>query len=408
MLLPMAENTTWAPKIEKRAHPFGEKGVRSSLEEVAKKASEGANSFRVQKWVGDVLDAARSQGSKVDSAIGRARALLKAAQQKLWKPDPVGTEWIAGAHLLACKVDDPDGPCLKAGDCDDLAVLLGAACTNAGIPTLIVGHGYDAEKNISHVLCAVHANGRWWYADPSTDFPLGQHVKFTRERILAIPSGKVVCDAANCLVGGKRAIDPDVVEPAGGGMFVGVNGLPDNMPTASSVRWLGSHVGDAVDTTAQSTGKAGGAALCVPGGPVASLVCGKIGSDIANAIVATFRSGGLPQEAKDKLYLPVSLLWAELSKATSVGSLRAIALSAEKYNAFLGGLAGTQIGFISFGDLMDAGDVSSFADWGAQLQVIKAQALAKASQVKTGSSSSGGGGAVVVGGAALLALLFFL
>jgi hypothetical protein len=233
-------STPWSPQIEKRVHPLGEKGVRSSLDEVAKKAAEGANSFRVRKWVGDILDKGRKNGSKVNSALGRARVLLKAAQDKLWFPDPVGAEWIPGAHLMACSVDDKDGPCLKGDDCDGLAVLLGAACTCAGIPTLIVGHGYDKERNISHVLCAVHANDRWWYADPSTEYPIGEYMKFTRERILAIPSGKVVCDARNCLTRGA-GISPDVTEPSGGGTFVGVNGPAEIVPSSEDVG--GTHVG---------------------------------------------------------------------------------------------------------------------------------------------------------------------
>lgn len=230
----------WAPDVERRTHPFGSRGVNSSLDEVAKKAAEGALSFRVRKWVGDCLDRARKNGQKTNSGIARARILLKAAQDKLWIPDPVGAEWMPGAHLLACSVDDKDGPCLKGEDCDGLAILLGAACTNAGIPTLIVGHSYDKEQNISHVLCAVHVNDRWWYADPSTEYPLGEYMKFTRERILAIPSGKMVCDSRSCLTGGKN-ISPDVTEPTGGGTFVGVNGVatdafsvPDEAADAAS------------------------------------------------------------------------------------------------------------------------------------------------------------------------------
>ncbi len=238
----------WSPKVEKRVHPLGEQGVRSSLDEVAKKAAEGAMSFRVKRWIGDIFRRAKNQGIAVNTPKARAVLLLKAVQQKLWIPDPVGVEFIPGAHLLACDKDDADGPCMQGDDCDGKAVLLGAAFSAAGIHSLIAGHAYNKERNISHVLNVAHAENRWWYADGSTEFPLGECVRFTRERLLGVPNGKMLCDKDVCLTdaGRGRSIDPDDVEPLNGGTFVGVNGLPqgrimwlNGLQAPARVRWLG-------------------------------------------------------------------------------------------------------------------------------------------------------------------------
>lgn len=114
---------------------------------------------------------------------------------------------------------------VTVSQCDDLVILLGSCFSSVGIYTSIVGHAYDREKNISHVLTSAWVNGRWMYADPSTDLPLGECVKFTRERVYSVPNIKVICDANVCFTHPRR-FDPEKNDYAGEGSFVGVSGLP--------------------------------------------------------------------------------------------------------------------------------------------------------------------------------------
>lgn len=172
----------------------------------------------------------------------RAEALLAACQKKLWVPDPVGSEWMAGSHLMAC---DPkkDGVCFRGGDCDDLVVLLASCFCSVGIYTLIVGHAYNRARDISHVLTAAWVNGRWMYADPSTKQPLGRCVDFTRERIYSVPNVQMLCDEHSCLVNPRR-FQPEKSGFVAKGEFVGVNGPPVVQfswvdDPERSVEWLG-------------------------------------------------------------------------------------------------------------------------------------------------------------------------
>jgi len=363
----------WKPKIERREHPYGEQGVRSSLDAVADKAAKGGADPRVRAWAIECLERARRSGKKVGNERGRAEALLGAVQKKLWVPDPVGTEFIAGAHLTACT--DKDAPCFHGGDCfpeetlvlkeckgeapilvrmrglraqdriwglnswtvveavvtkgslavdvvhlsndsklrltnnhkvyvregeeerriavtdlevgmvlsqphvatlphtssqtmrrepdgvhverieratvltlccdiqtsdhrvylpecdvtvancDDLVVLLASSFLSVGLNTMVVGHAYNTQKNIQHVLAAVRIADQWQYADPSTDFPLGKCERFTRERLLSVPNVKVVCDETSCL-SNPASIDPDREGFVEKGLFVGVDGVP--------------------------------------------------------------------------------------------------------------------------------------------------------------------------------------
>lgn len=223
--------------IEKRTHPWGEDGVRSSLNEVAKKAAEGAAHPNVRTWAIEMLDAARERGENVHAPRDRARVLLSAVQRKLWVPDPVGTEYIPAAHLLACDPKKPkDGQvCVRGDDCDGKSVLLGAALSTVGIYTLIVGHAYNEKKQIEHVLCAGYINKQWLYADPSTNLPLGKCVPFSRERLLSIPNVQVLCDDSVCI--GTQQFDPDKFEFVDRGVFVGVNGVPDLNGLAAEIVW---------------------------------------------------------------------------------------------------------------------------------------------------------------------------
>lgn len=123
----------WQPQVEQRPHPFGEQGVRSSLEEVCKRAAEGAAGIikdgvkltKVRTWAGEKLDDARKRGQPVGTPRDRMRVLLEACQKKLWVPDPIGVEHMVGAHMMACDDHGKDGSvCIKAGDCFPQGTLL--------------------------------------------------------------------------------------------------------------------------------------------------------------------------------------------------------------------------------------------------------------------------------------------
>lgn len=223
-------------KVEQKAHPAGEQGVRASLDAVAKRVAEGGVNPTVRRWAIEVLDNAKRAGRNVHTPRNRAIELLRAVQDKLWVPDPVGTEFIQSAALTTCK--DPSKPCFKGGDCDDLVTLLGAAFLSVGIDTLVVGHGYGRD-GIRHVLAAAHVDGKWHYADPSSFGPDGQHfpfgtcAPFTRERLYSVPNIKVLCDAQRC-IRGDNSFKPSANDFVTQGVFVGVDGIQ----FAQRFRWI--------------------------------------------------------------------------------------------------------------------------------------------------------------------------
>jgi hypothetical protein len=314
---------TWQPVVEQRPHPLGEAGVRSSLDEVAKKAADilknGDHFVRVKTWAGKKLHEARARGEDVSTDRGRAAALLRVVQrEKLWVPDPVGMEFITGAHLMACDrdADNPEGVCVQAEDCDGKTVLLTACYLSIGLHTVICGHGYDKEhprvRRLEHVISKVRAGGEWYYADGSyEEFALGTCHPFTRERILSLPDRRVVCDGEVCNVelGGY---DPDdQFLKAGAGTYIGVDGISsrplrvvwlgsEEEPTPYEAAWekakernFGTSKED-VKAYGAAAGAVGGAAACCATGagcvaaPACAWIGGEIGGRIAEAIYDLF------------------------------------------------------------------------------------------------------------------------
>jgi hypothetical protein len=233
-------------QVEQRDHPWGARGVNSSLEEVAKKAAEGAIRPEVRTWAVEILDKARKAGRKVNNDRARANEILKACQAKLWVPDPVFAEYITPARLLACEKHGDNGNiCIKAEDCDGLCVLCAAAFMSVGLHSMIVGHGYGKDKQIRHVITAVRIDEKWNYADPSTPefraaFPLGECMPFTHERLLSVPNVKVICDADKCITN-PTMYNPDEHNFVDQGLFIGISGVPEEIADAPfewKLQWI--------------------------------------------------------------------------------------------------------------------------------------------------------------------------
>jgi len=297
----------------------------------------GATHPKVIAWAREQLVRANKlEGVACKTDRERAEVLLRACQKKLWIPDPVGTEFMAGAHLLACDASTKDEICYLGSDCDELSALLGACFLAVGLNTLVVGHAYDRQQNIQHVLCAVRipseggasaiSGGQrrytWLYADPSLPkLNLGEVTPFTRERVLSVPDIRVVCDSSNCFGGGKD-YDPDELNFVSRGVFVGVDGPPERATFAwlgaPRVGWLGQEASASVNVqtsnaaannvinqcqgtvahadlstgkaraeTFERAGKCAAEALCeyYSGGAVPPGLCSKIAGPVLKAVV---------------------------------------------------------------------------------------------------------------------------
>jgi hypothetical protein len=210
-------------KVERRDHPRGEQGTRTSIEEAAKRAAEGRLDPRTRAWAIEKIVQAGNPRGRMD----RAAVLLEALRrERIYIPDPTDAEFIPSA---ACTLKGCDGLVFLGEDCDGLLVAFLAAVGSVGIEGAVVGHGYEDDGQLSHVLAAVFDGKAWHLADPSTDQPFGQVDTPKRERWVGVPGINVLCDSTdgNCNPGSiGSGISGARMRPQGD--FVGV-GAPRGM-----------------------------------------------------------------------------------------------------------------------------------------------------------------------------------
>ena len=209
-------------KVERRRHPRGEAGTRISCEEAAKRAAEGRLDPRTRAWaIEKIVQAGNPRG-----ALARASVLLDALRrERIYIPDPTDAEFIPSA---ACTLKGCDGLMFLGEDCDGLLVSFLAAIGTVGIEGAVVGHAYEDDGQLTHVLAAVYDGKRWHLADPSTDHPFGHVDKPKRERWIGVPGINALCDSINgeCDPDSMGSgIAPGKLRPYGD--FVGV-GAPPN------------------------------------------------------------------------------------------------------------------------------------------------------------------------------------
>ena len=129
----------------------------AALDWLRRNARANATVPAVRKAALDVLTASAMHRTPID----RARALLQwTAGEVAFIPDPYRSELFQSPEVTLR---------MRAGDCDDHAVLLGAMTTAVGIPTRLCASGNAGE--LSHVFPVVELDGRWTALDSTLPHP---------------------------------------------------------------------------------------------------------------------------------------------------------------------------------------------------------------------------------------------
>jgi transglutaminase-like putative cysteine protease len=124
----------------------------------------GARDFYVRQKAIDVLLAA---GVPPKDYLGEIDALFRWVQRRIrYTKDPVRVETLHSARRMLE---------LRAGDCDDLAILLGAMLESIGHPVRLVLTGPDPGRPrlFTHVYLEAHHHGRWIPLDATMPHPAG-------------------------------------------------------------------------------------------------------------------------------------------------------------------------------------------------------------------------------------------
>jgi transglutaminase-like putative cysteine protease len=150
--------------ITRVAIPRGYAGTMQTAKRIAALIRRGAADFGVRQHAIDVLV---RRNVRPKDYLNEMRALFEWVQRRVrYTKDPYRIELLHAARRMLQ---------LRAGDCDDMAILLGAMLKSIGHPVRLVLCGPDRSRPdlFTHVYLEGFHKGRWIPLDATMPRPMG-------------------------------------------------------------------------------------------------------------------------------------------------------------------------------------------------------------------------------------------
>ena len=165
------------PEIQSQTIPSGYQGTLKTVEHIRDLIKQGAKDFHVRQTAIDIL---LQRAVKPKDYLGEIKALFEWVQQHVrYTKDTFRIEVLHSAKRMLK---------LRAGDCDDMAILLGAMLEAIGHPVRLVITGADPLRQdlFSHIYLEVFHKGRWIPLDATMPYPMGWAPRTLVKKIIAI------------------------------------------------------------------------------------------------------------------------------------------------------------------------------------------------------------------------------
>jgi Transglutaminase-like superfamily len=165
------------PLIFLRKIPEGYPGTLRTVEHIKQLMRQGAKDFHVRQTAIDVLFQRRV---KAKDYVGEIKALFEWVQQNIrYTKDTFRLEVLHSARRMLE---------LRAGDCDDFSILLGAMLEAIGHPVRLVLTGPNPQRQdlFSHIYLEVYCKGRWLALDATMPHPMGWAPRTSVRKVVAI------------------------------------------------------------------------------------------------------------------------------------------------------------------------------------------------------------------------------
>lgn len=150
-------------RIHLQESPTGFPGTRITVRNIQALIHQGLKDFYVRQKAIDILLA---RGVRPKDYLGEIKALFEWVQQNIrYTKDPFRVELLHTARRMLE---------LRAGDCDDMTILLGSMLESIGHPIriVIVGPNPARPKFFSHIYLEVYHKGRWIALDATMMKPM--------------------------------------------------------------------------------------------------------------------------------------------------------------------------------------------------------------------------------------------
>ncbi len=165
------------PRVEHRRIPSGLAGTRKTVEHIGRLIRDGVRDFYVRQKAIDILLAQRVPPKDY---LGEINALFRWVQRHVrYTKDPFRVEVLHSPRRMLE---------LRAGDCDDMTILLGALIKSVGHPVRVVLTGPDGRRPdlFSHIYLEAQHRGQWIPLDATMPYPMGWSPRAPVRRVLSI------------------------------------------------------------------------------------------------------------------------------------------------------------------------------------------------------------------------------
>src|SRR5690349_20147520 len=151
------------PRIYVVRVPRGNGGTLATARIIGRMVYEGAKDFLVRQRAIEIF---RIAGVAPKHRFGEIQALFHWVQRNIrYTRDIFQVETLHTARRMLE---------LRAGDCDDMTILLGAMLISTGHPVRLALAGFRPKKPCaySHIYPEVNVKGKWIALDPTMDRPI--------------------------------------------------------------------------------------------------------------------------------------------------------------------------------------------------------------------------------------------
>lgn len=176
------------PDIQLTTIPRGYAGTQATVRRVADLIASGAKDFHVRQAAIGIL---RRREVRPKDYLGEIKALFEWVQQHVrYTRDPSRVEVLHSARRMLE---------LRAGDCDDMTIVLGAMLEAIGHAVRIVITGSNAGRPdvFTHIYLEVRHRGRWLPLDATMPYPMGWAPRTPVKQVIPLSraaAGPAVCE----------------------------------------------------------------------------------------------------------------------------------------------------------------------------------------------------------------------
>ena len=172
------------PRIFVFRVPRGNRGTLETARIIGRMVFEGAKDFLVRQRAIEIF---RIAGVAPKDRFGEIRALFEWVRRNIrYTRDIFQVETLHTARRMLE---------LRAGDCDDMTILLGAMLVATGHPVRLVLAGFRRNRphSYSHIYLEVRLGSEWIALDPTMEKPLGWSPPTIWKRVCEVDRGELRC-----------------------------------------------------------------------------------------------------------------------------------------------------------------------------------------------------------------------